>query len=328
MTDILAGLDDDTKDVNIYYDRIEQAAADGRGAELVEAGLSIADRQRNSFPFGTVHDHIVTTLALTPVPGNALAAATLSDRPRRLASLLAFAQPPELLAGLGAPVLEACLAHELVLRGKEVTVTVPADHPLAALPLRLLDVESGIQLPTYHRRGSTGSLPFGPYERDDAAADGVAAAVTRIADRPLTTAAVQNWHRDSNGVVEAAMFATAAEAVTPALLRSLPMAAFEGAGAGDVIVRPAGAAEVYAVLFGAASGGSAYGHGEYGAFGRLHAWESMSAMCGTDSLGDLPPATYALFSAETDWYHQVAWDLGVAVLSDGVLGVLAATDTD
>ena len=105
MTDILAGQGDDTTDVGVHYDRIERAAADGRSTELVEAGLSIEDRQRNSFPFDAVHDHIVTAVALTPVPGNALAAATLSDRPRRLASLLAFAQPA--LAGRVGRVLAA-----------------------------------------------------------------------------------------------------------------------------------------------------------------------------------------------------------------------------
>lgn len=311
MTDILAGLDATTRRTDVFHDRIERAAAEGRGDDLVRAGLSLDEGD-------ALRGHIVGALALTPVPGNARAAATLSSNPRRLASLLAFAQPPDLLAGLDAPELNACLAHELVLRDKEVPVAVPAGHPLAALPLHRRDVERRIELPAYHLRGSSGSLPFGPYPPGDRPGDeGPPAAVTRIADRPGMTAAVRNWRRDSNGVVEAAVFATPAVSISAALLRGLPMAAFEGAG--EIALRPAEAAEVFAVLFAAASGGSAYGHGEYGAYGRLYAWESMRALGGS---------AWAVFSAGTAWYQQVAWDLGVAALGDGELAVLTATDTD
>ena len=41
-------------------------------------------------------------------------------------------------------------------------------------------------------------------------------------------------------------------------------------------------------------------------------------------------ANWIQFSAQTEWFFQVAWDLGLASLSSGgrVLGILAASDTD
>ncbi|MFD4009691.1 DUF6183 family protein [Streptomyces albidoflavus] len=63
------------------------------------------------------------------------------------------------------------------------------------------------------------------------------------------------------------------------------------------------------------------------AYGRLAAWQSLAALAGVaDGAGSAEAEARAAecawfgFDARTDWFEQVAWDIGLAVL--------AATDTD
>ena len=76
------------------------------------------------------------------------------------------------------------------------------------------------------------------------------------------------------------------------------------------------------------------GRAQFGAYGRLLAWQSLGA-----PTGDAPPADiearadrseWFWFADATDWFEQVAWDIGLAVVSPDrrQLAVLAATDTD
>lgn len=74
-----------------------------------------------------------------------------------------------------------------------------------------------------------------------------------------------------------------------------------------------------------------------GAYGRLNAWQSVSALEGAglgqgfESVVDLAERS-RWFSFETDsgWFYDVAWDIGLAAISadGGRLTVLAASDTD
>jgi hypothetical protein len=91
------------------------------------------------------------------------------------------------------------------------------------------------------------------------------------------------------------------------------------------------------VLFAAASTGAAYNSGLRGAYGRLAAWQSLGALAGapqnapfaeTEAL--VQQSTWYGFEADTKWFEQVAWDIGLVALAPGRRGlaVLAATDTD
>jgi hypothetical protein len=91
------------------------------------------------------------------------------------------------------------------------------------------------------------------------------------------------------------------------------------------------------VLFAAASTGGAYNSGSRGAYGRLTAWRSLAALAGCPEgaafeevetrAGD---CIWYGFAADTKWFEQVAWDVGLAALTPDRrrLLVLAATDTD
>lgn len=95
--------------------------------------------------------------------------------------------------------------------------------------------------------------------------------------------------------------------------------------------------QAWRVLFAAASTGGAYNSGSHGAYGRLAGWQSLAALAGVaDGAGSAEVEARAAecawfgFDARTDWFEQVAWDIGLAALAPDRrrLAVLAATDTD
>ncbi|GEM29278.1 hypothetical protein NN3_02850 [Nocardia neocaledoniensis NBRC 108232] len=95
-------------------------------------------------------------------------------------------------------------------------------------------------------------------------------------------------------------------------------------------------ADVWAVLFAAAANGGAYNGGEHGAYGRLAAWRTLGALCDASEFDSIErierragDCAWFSFSADTDWFERVAWDLGIVTLTpEPALVVLAATDTD
>ncbi len=107
-----------------------------------------------------------------------------------------------------------------------------------------------------------------------------------------------------------------------------------GTTAGTLAVSSCPPAEAWRVLFGAASAGGAYNAGARGAYGRLAAWQSLTALAGATPATVESRATacrwFAFAAPTSTWYTQIAWDRGLAALSpDGRrLAVLAATDTD
>lgn len=288
-------------------------------------------------------------------------------RDRYVASLLASAQAPEdlavVFAGSGArggasDELRACLVHEMVLRGVAVTeapgiarwATSPhwRHHPLGWLPLSLFGVEESPDLPSHSVRGNSYSVPYGPsagrglpLDRAQAARASAARETTTAAVASAMAVAVANWAEESNGRIEARVFELAepvdAEGV-PDTLAALGLGCLSGVGGGSRFsVSSCPAARAWRVLFGAASTGGAYNQGCFGAYGRLAAWRSLASIAGAaeGSAADeverhVKECDWFSFDADTDWFEQVAWDIGLAAVWPGRrrLAVLAATDTD
>ncbi|MFG2142660.1 DUF6183 family protein [Streptomyces sp. NPDC048696] len=318
--------------------------------------------------FRSVFDHLLRLLATTAGPENvtqvlrliSLDEVTSRKLDRYTASLLASSHEASDLAaaftGRAPEELRACLVHELVLRGVVVEdtpgiarwATSPhwSHHPLGWLPLTLSDVEGSADLPSYSVHGRSHSMPYGPSESRELAviADARVPSAEETTTPSAATAmsrAVANWAEESNGRIEARVFGLAEpldpESV-PAALLTLGLECLHGAGKKaplSVGVRPP--AQAWRVLFAAASTGGAYNSGSYGAYGRLAAWQSLAALAGSPEGATVAEVEAHVldcvwhdFGANTKWFDQVAWDIGLAALSSGRrrLSVLAATDTD
>ncbi|MFB7180735.1 DUF6183 family protein [Streptomyces sp. NPDC056257] len=366
---IVTGLPDLTKVTGVWA-VADGRVAQGDPAFCADLGIALADAYGSGqmWQYRSVFDHLLRLLATTPGSENAAQALRLVSSKavtsrkldRFTASLLASGQEAEDLAaaftGPASEELRACLVHELVLRGVAVEETPGIagwatsphwrHHPLGRLPLTLSDVEGLPDLPRYGPRGSSHSMPFGPSERRAPvkAAGAPVPSVQETTTEAAATAmacAVANWAEESNGRIEARLFDLAApldaESVPNALL-TLGLDCLSGAGrkpALSVSVLPPDRA--WAVLFAAASSGGAYNSGSYGAYGRLAAWQSLAALAGcpegaatSEVEARVRDCVWHGFDAGTKWFEQVAWDIGLTVLSPDRrrLAVLAATDTD
>ncbi|WP_030019670.1 DUF6183 family protein [Streptomyces monomycini] len=318
--------------------------------------------------YSSVFDHLLRLLATTAGPESAaqalrlVSSAEVTGRKldRYTASLLASNHKARDLTvaftGHASEELRACLVHELVLRGVVVEeapgiagwATSPhwRHHPLGWLPLTLSDVEGLADLPSYGTRGSSHSMPYGPSESRDlvVSANARVPSVGETTTQATATAmakAVANWADESNGRIEARIFDLAEPldaGSVPNTLLGLGLECLHGAGkktALSVAVRSP--VQAWRVLFAAASTGGAYNSGSYGAYGRLAAWQSLAALAGSPACATASEVqarvrncTWHVFDADTKWFEQVAWDIGLAALAPGhrQLAVLAATDTD
>ncbi|QLJ03105.1 hypothetical protein HZZ00_20385 [Streptomyces sp. NEAU-sy36] len=367
---IVAGLAE-LDDVSGVCAAAEERVGRGDAAFAADLGIACADAYgaaRHTWQYRSVFDHLLRLLATTRGSGNVAQALRMVSCPRAAdrkldrytASLLASGHEAEDLApaftGRASEELRACLVHELVLRGVVVEETPGiagwassrhwSHHPLRQLPLTLSDMERGADLPGYGVRGRSHSMPYdssagrGPAVSGGARVPSVTETTTRAAAEAMGRA-VANWAEDSNGRIEARVF-TMAEPLEPAsvpkALPTLGLDCLRGAGkktAVSVTVRPV--AEVWRVLFAAASTGGAYNSGLYGAYGRLAAWQSLAALARSPeglTVEEVEERARGCvwygFSAGTDWFEQVAWDIGLAALAPDRRGlaVLAATDTD
>lgn len=94
--------------------------------------------------------------------------------------------------------------------------------------------------------------------------------------------------------------------------------------------------ELFVLLFSASATSGAYYRGEYGAIGRLDAWESLHAMVDdgifvSNLKTDFLAQEYEWYTFSLDqWYDYVAWDLGIMGFNRNTNNVicLMATDTD
>lgn len=295
----------------------------------------------------------------------------------RIAIDLAQWQPPEVLLALFERHSEeiqhrellACLAQEMALRSYDVTGAAAAfwqeqvvntRHPLGWLPMALLPQEKAFPkyLP-YRGRGlhsiswaiaNPEDIPpqgkvqeFGSqFDTNISAAGNVWTEVELSeAEKACLQSAVRNWTEESNGVIESHVFhsdvSVSTEAINPATVLSLRLECLEGVTKARLDVIPDSLAHALALLFAAASNGGAYNRGLGGAYGRLEAWHSASALVGAEKDTEIGKiATQAsecawyYFKAECAWFHRVAWDISLIALrpSGKTVAVLAASDTD
>ncbi len=318
--------------------------------------------------YRSVFDHVLRLLATTGGSGNATQAVRLAsstaDTSRELdryaASLLASGHEATDLSvaftGRASEELRACLVHELVLRGV-VVEEIPAiagwaasphwsHHPLRWLPMTLSHVEGSLDLPSYSTRGSSHSMPYKPSKSSKLAVLAHTDVppwvdVTTEAVGTAMAAAVANWAEESNGRIEARAFDLAAPLDTASVMNALlalGLDCLRGVGKkAPLSVAVQSAARVWRVLFAAASTGGAYNSGSRGAYGRLAAWQSFAALAGCPEGAPFDEVearaadcTWYGFEANTKWFEQVAWDVGLAALTPDRrrLLVLASTDTD
>lgn len=265
-------------------------------------------------------------------------------RPRNAQEIVGRRPPDEVRDVLSADLLRhddpefgLLLVHELVLRAGDVGPVASwyagwaerAAHPLAPLPLSLLDVEAGLGacLPQYGagNRSSWTGLPDLPARRrlgDLVPGVGVPAPVPT----DLVAAPFQDWLDNSNGSVQVARYV-----LGDAFPADVP----------DLDLRPdreaarVPPARVVQSLFGAASNGGAYSPSPGGALARLRFWTSLRALLGLPA--DLPvdevahaaaKATWIQLATDDDWFYNVAWDVWLVVTDGASVTMVAATDTD
>jgi hypothetical protein len=278
---------------------------------------------------------------------------------RHAASLLAQGQKTETCLALCAEGVEeevtrealACWVQELVVRGCDLRSAPSVDvfwsklrevaHPLAVLPLVGLPSEQHLHemLPQASPRGASAAIPFGPH---DNGAPPVSERRVEVEAREVEapadlTAGVSNWTAESNGVTEARAFSLAGslDRLNAEVLTQLRLACLENAT--TISIQKVDRSRALAILFSAAANGGAYNQGERAAYGRLRIWHSLAALTGrarSESIEDADAIArrceFYEFGAASDWFRQIAWDLGIACLNEARTGltVLAATDED
>ncbi len=308
-----------------------------------------------------VVDRIARLLALTPRLDFARAACRLarSFETRELASLTASGQNTDVcakLVGAGEAAdgeFLTCLVQELVLRDDLVerepfasfwAAVRTQDHPLGWLPLRLSAIERSIALPSYSVQGMAYTAP-GAWGDDVASGEASAPQVaplaretTAPADCERISSAVATWLQESNGRAETRVFALRSDEPHVPLAALLTQAGLECLGGGVAsLLEAISPADAFEIVFAAASTGGAYDHGQRGSYGRLAAWQTVSALVGASAAASFEHveqlaerSRWLRFETDSGWFYDVAWDIGLAsVNADGSrLAVLAATDTD
>lgn len=249
----------------------------------------------------------------------------------------------------------ACYLHELVIREQAGNVAFGAlertlrerQHPLAWLPPQLFPVESELRhyLPQFTPGGTGWTLPGNPLSLLGEPPERPAEPPAVVDSETLTESvpafsAVRGWAEESNGLLEGRVYRLdrplIAEQVGGSWFACLTAESLTGA-----LTEPQWSvnrrlpAEAFAQLFAAAHTGGAYGRREWGAYGRLRAWQSLAALAGCGAgAGVVAVAAKAercqwLTFGGTDWFYDLI-DLGlICVRPDGrSVALLAATDTD
>jgi uncharacterized protein (TIGR02996 family) len=251
-----------------------------------------------------------------------------------------------------------CLLHELILRGRPLTALPGAaehaarmrerNHPLAWLPLTRLPPDPDLSRYLPHFGPGAGFGVGGTYSTGVPLADApggagvpVVVASEPVAPESLLFAAVAGWEEESNGLLEGVLFRLErplhAAAAGRSWFAALPADSLGGStrGAGWFVNRIT-AAGALAMLFCASSGGGAYGRTEWGAYGRLHAWQSLGALAGCGPAASAEALAAGAERCEwlafggTDWFYQITPDLGLICVQPDrrTVALLAATDTD
>lgn len=356
-----------TKDVGEHYDYVDRLAEGGKVKELrellseIQANCQFGPRD---WPPRNVSARIVKALALTEGYSSAMAGldcaviakqrdeySRLDDR--KLADQIVAAQAPDIIDQLLGEVDElemaGLLLHSAVVRQKRLPESSFAQsiagqlllerHPLSILPMTLLECERELCLHEYTIGGSGVSIPFGPfYEKHTVKMP--------VAENALTVTEIQNQARISRICAALAQWLQRevrifrlVGAIPDLIGPYLPKLGLDCLPAGDDFdcddKQPL--AVVFKILFSAAANGAAHGNGEYVAYGRLKAWQSLAGLLGcpqkatiSDIYRTANACQWAIFCANSKWYCQVAWDIGIACLNpvNKELVIVAATDTD
>lgn len=373
--DSFIGSLENVSDVKAHCAFIDEHARHGDRETLKEifSDLNNADARGHipDWTVKTILERIVEALALTNGYDNSVTALQLAAdasaqdntrsirlRPPAVASKIVAAQPQEVINKLllDSKTLEASalLLHEAVVRRKILPESITGreiqdrlanvSHPLAMLPLALLDLEEDMCLPSYGIGSMGVSIPFGAMAEKTATNHDAGLRKREITEttRPeranLISAAVTNWKEESNGQVEARTFRAELSGAEPLATIVTQFGLECLGGANGIRVRTDGEAkDAFTILFSAASNGGAYNSGNFSAYGRLFAWLSLAGLVGVSadaSVHDIATVArsckWCIFDASSEWYYQVAWDIGIACFNPAhhEVAVLAATDTD
>ncbi|MFI5841428.1 DUF6183 family protein [Catenuloplanes sp. NPDC051500] len=336
-------------------DLMERRLGEGDARFVADLGIALWVRYGTDatapWQYRSIFDRALRLLALTrgTIEHAIRLIAVVPDRRtvRYAASLLASAHTVaelDLVFDAGGPEeLRACLTQELVLRGSVVRHRWAVSphwrfHPLGWLPLTLTSVEGRPSLAEYSIGGGSHELPA--MSAEPVRGHGLAPRwreTTTSDEAAMLTAAVDNWTRESNGRVEARTFVFHDDLPPDAIGAALASVGLKSAQGLKTGVGTCSATQAWQQLFTAASAGGAYNSGEFGAYGRLLAWRSFTVLAGAGQ--DAPAGevealahrcSWYSFAGATRWFDNVAWDIGLAVVSPDRrrLAVLAATDTD
>ena len=140
--------------------------------------------------------------------------------------------------------------------------------------------------------------------------------------------AVANWADESNGRIEARVFDRAVPAdaeLVPGTLAAMGLECLSGlTPRSRFSITSCPPSRAWQVLFEAASVGGAYDGGCFGAYGRLAAWRSLAGISGAAEGAaaeielQVRECDWFSFDADTNWFEQVAWDIGLAAVRPGV----------
>jgi hypothetical protein len=210
-----------------------------------------------------------------------------------------------------------------------------------------MEIERTVSFPSYGTSGSAFSLPStsvqGKLEKQHTL--GVSGRNFTTTSLPFNQEAVARcvatWTQDSNGKIEAKLFETSqvisASDVSAKQLLRLQLECLAGSTASEVKLDAVPSDTIFALMFGSASNGGAYSHGEKGAYGRLVTWQSLAALTGVGASGTIEDVDRAVqksswysFSSTARWFYNIAWDFGIVCLRPEKrrLAIFAATDQD
>jgi hypothetical protein len=343
LIDLAAGLEDphmaqsaDPAHLRATFNTIERVLALTPSRACAEAALIVYQMRR---------EHTRPPHGYDPTMRQRRAAEWLASAqsPQTLLDILALHQDPATsIAGLVDP-----LVHELIIRGIDHPIIgahlerqYAAGHPLGVLTPRLTPLEKGIsaRLPDHDVRTSITHLDWTRFS----APHPTPAALTLSVTQTTTEAHMMRMQRAAEGLILHSNGDGLAHTFTimPPLpdtdgareLARLLLDLDIGYDGGFTLTTAPGA---FALLFGYAAGGGAYGGAQYGAYGRLRAWESLAGLAGFEqpaSIDDIQQvaltARWGHFSAE--WFHRAGWDIGLLCVHAGgrACAVLAVTDQD
>ncbi|MGC5325472.1 DUF6183 family protein [Brevibacillus sp. SYSU BS000544] len=148
--------------------------------------------------------------------------------------------------------------------------------------------------------------------------------------------ATRHWNRNECKIIKLDA-AIQANQLSKHVLTRLSLDSLQGASLTDIYFERISPVRAFQFLYASAANGDAYSNGSGGAYGRLEAWRTLAALVGASEKADylevlslLKGSSWYYFDAASNWFHGVAWDLGIGVLrNDGTtIAILAATDTD